>query len=412
MDKMSAKVTVKEGVQSSLAPSFMFPGVRIGYPQSVSGALVTLYKEYNRAFASLVSQNREWGSDYGYCHLGGEPVNWIVQIDMVGLSADFLTQAAELSEDEVVGILRPQIFEIENSWALYHILSHVIDRVDDLSVYSKRSRIMLDSLRKRYNMPVALLAVTDAKWADMRATEFGKLEGEALSDTEVFDLSGFDKFFGPEEFKAHVKASGGESQYLLFVRASDPIEKLKQPDLSVDQPLLSEREMRQVIKRFAITMNIDDPMWSVGDVRRINDTKRYMPQMGMALEINDEAGLRSASTELGEGRLRAKPAQGTFGCYGHVQGSVSEKDFRRKVRRGLRQRGSYLVQLEHSVPSTYNTVDGLEYGFIDRVFCGMAPDPQFIGGHREFLPMVSHEVKSGRLHGSSQTVYAEIAPST
>ena len=424
MDEISAEVVVRTDIRSSLIPSFAFPGLRILYPEVVVMALVALYEEYNRAFGPLVEANCEWGTDYQYC-LGSEgPVNFAVQIDMIGLDDEFLQKAANMPVEEICEIFRRQIFEIENSLALYHLLDRICDRDGKRSFYSRRTRAMLESLRGRFSKPIALLAVTHQKHVAMRATEFGKMEGEPLSDAEVFELSGFNKLFGPEEFREHVTTNGGVPQYLLYVRASDPVEKLKRPDIRVEHPLLEDPEMRRIIKQFAITLNVDNPAWPIGDLRRINDTKEYMPPMGMAFKIVGEAGLYSAefakylrsvgvdpeSVAKGQRALRAKPAQGTYGCYGHERGPITEGEFRRRVRYGIRQRGSYLVQPEHCAPVVLNTWDGREYAYIDRVFFGMLDSPQFLGGFREFLPADSQEAKAGRLHGNRDTIFAEIAP--
>lgn len=424
MDEINAEVVTRTDIRSSLTPSFALPDLRILYPESVVKGLMTLYEKYNRAFSPLVEANREWGKDYRYCLWEGIYINWAVQIDMVGLDEQFLRRATDMSAEECSEIFRRQIFEIENSLALYHLLDRICDRDGARSFYSRRIRALLDSLRERFGKPIALLAVTHEKHEAMRATEFGKIDGESLSDAEVLELSGFDKFFGPEEFREHVTANGADCRYLLYVRASDPVEKLKRPDTPVEHPLLGNSEMRRIIKQFAITFNVDDPAWLVGDSRRINDTKWYMPRLGMAFPIMEEAdlcsegfamylhsaGIDPESVMKGQRVLRAKPAQGTYGCYGHERGSMTKKDFLRGVRHGIRQRGPYLVQPEHYAPAVLNTVEEREYVYIDRVFFGMLNSPQFLGGFREFLPADSQEAKRGRLHGNRETVFAEIAP--
>jgi len=425
MNQINARVVTRTDIQSSLAPSFAFPDIRILYPEVIVKALAALYEEYNKAFNQLVKKNLEWKTDYCYSLQNGISVNWIVQIDMVGLDSEFLRKTADMPTENVRELFRQQIFEIENSLALYHLLDRICDhRNGKRSFYSKGIRAMLNSLRERFGKPIALLAVTRQKYEAMLATEFGKTDGETLSDAEVFDLSGFDKFFSPEEFREYTTANSRDSRYLLYVRASDPIEKLKRPDTSVEHPLLEDPEMRRIIKRFAITFNVDDPIWPIGDPRRINDTKQYLPPLGMAFEVVDEAELYSAefekylrstgiahdSIDNSQQVLRAKPAQGTYGCYGHERGLATEGSFRRKVRYGIRQRGPYLIQPEHPAPTVLNKADGREYAYIDRVFFGMLHSPQFLGGFREFLPADSQEAKAGRLHGNRDTIFAEIAP--
>lgn len=407
MDKMHAQIVTRSDIQSSLTPSYQFKGIRVKYPTAVVAALIALYEEYNRAFAPLVAANREWGADYHYSLGTDAPINWIVQIDMLGLTNQFLEAAALSNEVSVRDVLRSQIFEIENSWALYQLLGRVCDRDGEPSFYARRTRALQDSIRRRFGKPIALLAVTEQKYGAMRATEFGKSEGEPLPDAEVQELSGFDVFFGPEEFRRQLRSDHGHCRYLLYVRASDPVEKLKNPGVVVKHPLLGDAAMRQVIKCNSITFNVDDPAWAIGDPRRINDTKRYMPLMRMAHEIADEEGLGSLPFHPAR-VLRAKPVQGTYGCYGHVTGTVADAKFRKGIRRGTRDRGPYLVQPEHEAPTFLNTFDVREYAYIDRVFIGMMDGPEWLGGFRECLPSDSEEAKAGRLHGNKETVFAEI----
>lgn len=424
MDEINARMVTRTDIQSSLTPSFAFPDLQILYPEVVTNSLTALYEEYNRAFDPLIEENREWGKDYRHCLWEDVSVNWAVQVDMVGLDGEFLRRISGMSVKEAREIFRRRIFEIENSLALYHLLDRICDRDGERSFYSIRMRAMLDALRERFGKPVALLAVTRKKNEAMLATEFGKADGERLSDAQVKELSGFDKFFGPQEFREHIMANGGTSRYLLYVRASDPVEKLKRPDSPIEHPLIRNSEIRRVIKQFAITLNVDDPAWPIGDYRRINDTKWYMPRLGMAFPVTEEGDLYSAAfkayleffgvdpadVETGRRAIRFKPAQGAYGCYGHMRGSIIDTDLMRKLRGELRRRGPYLAQPEHPAPVVFNKADGREYVYIDRVFFGMLNSPQFLGGFREFLPANSQEAKMGRLHGNRDTVFAQIAP--
>lgn len=408
-------------IKSSLGPFHILPEYRTIYPNVVIRALGDLYDEYNRAFKPLVDANREWATDYQYCIPDGLPINWVVQIDMVGLPEGFLQTAMHMSMTDVREILRRRIFEIENSVAVYQLLEKFFSRDGRDSFFKMQFRSALAHLREQFGKPIALLAVTDQKYQALRESEFGKNDVEFLSDAEVEELSGFDRLFGPDEFQRHVEENGGRCQYLLYARTSDPVAKLKKPDLAVEHPLLSDPQMRRIIKAHAITFNVDSHDWPIGDVRRINDTKAYMPIMGMAFRITDSADLSSADflayletldqQEIAAEKvhLRAKPLKGTYGCYGHVRGYLTEGKFRRELRHEMRKRGDYVVQPEMPTPRLINSTDGMEYTFIDRNFFGIVDGtPQFLGGFRNLMPLDSFEAHEARIHGNGSAVYAEI----
>ncbi|MEK7083897.1 MAG: hypothetical protein AAB932_01550 [Patescibacteria group bacterium] len=401
-------------IRSSLGPFKVFPHYKITYPEVVIDALGNLYDEYNTAFAPLVVANREWKTDYTYCMPDGVPINWCVQIDMVGLPDAFLQQTAGMSEEAAREILRHEIFEIENSIAMYQLLENFFSRNGQDSFFKTRFRAVLNDLRQRFGRPIALLAVTDEKYHAMMASEFGN--GYGLSDAEILDLSGFDRFFSPGEFRRHVEGNGGECKYLLYARTSDPVSKLRNPGSLVMHPLLGNSEMRRIIKQCAITFNVDNPVWPIGDSQRINDTKEYMRPMRMAFQIATMEGLRSPEFQTylhTQGlkpalvKLRCKPAKGTYGCYGHVAG-VSI-DGKKALARGLKDWGDYVVQPEMPTPVITNATNGTAYTFIDRNFFGMVDGrPVFLGGVRTLMPMDTTEAREGRIHGNSSTVYAEI----
>lgn len=412
----------RDDIKSSMSPFHVLPDYRIQYPEVVIRALSELYMEYNRVFVSLVEANKEWDTDYQYCLQNGVPINFGVQIDMVGLPQTFLDAASTKTRFEVRDILRGQIFEIENSLAMYQLLEKISSNGHN-SFFKMRFRSILDALRRQFGKPIALLAITNQKYEAMKASEFGKKADEPLSNAEVAELSGFDRFMGPYEFQQHVEENGGRCQYILYARTSDPITKLKKPDVKVDHPLLDDPEMRRIIKANILTFNIDDPCWPINDQRRINDTKEYMPAMGMAFPITDDLDLLSSGFEKylceqgvdlevvvsGKTALRCKPNKGTYGCYGHVRGFLSDRKFRNELRRNMRQRGGYMVQLERQTPHIINKTDGKEYTFIDRNFFGIANGyPEFMGGFRNLIPVDSFEAHEARIHGNSSAVWAEI----
>jgi len=413
--RLLGDIVERRDIKSSLGPFRILPEYRTTYPNIVVEALRDLYNKYNRAFAPLVEKNREWETDYQYCSIEGAPVNWIVQIDMVGLDDDFLRRAKEMSVEEVREILRRQIFEIENSIAVYSLLEGFFSRDGQSSYFKTRFRAVLDYLRRRFGRPIALLAVTDEKYHAMKASEFGKRWDEQLNDEEVFALSGFDRFFGPSEFRQHVEENGGMCQYLLYARTSDPVRKMQYPKSLVRHPLLGESEIRRLIKENVLTFNVDAP--DMEYARRINDTKEYMPPIGMAFQIATMEDLRSPACEdflRAQGfdkpkaaLLRCKPAKGTYGCYGHVARIM--RDGSNALARGLEQWGDYVVQPEMTTPIVINETDGGAYTFIDRNFFGMVNGhSEFLGGIRNLMPAASVEASKGRIHGNTSAVYAEI----
>lgn len=418
------EIRLREDIKSTLGPFQIYPEYKTIYSRVVTQALENLYAEYNQAFRRLVVANREWNTDYQYCLASdGTPINSFVQIDMVGLPAGFLAQAQALSEEDVREALRGRIFEIENSIAMYSLLEYFFSDGTQDTLFKRQFRAGLDDIRQKYGRPIALLAVTDQKYQAMRETEFGKRDGEPLTDQEVMEYSGFDKFFSPEEFKKYLEENDDQSDYLLYVRSSDPVAKMKRPDLVIDEELLADDNLRRIIKSNALTFNIDNPNLPIGDSRRINDTKEYLGAMGMAFtvyygedltspEFNSflrSQGVDPTQVESGERILRAKPMKGTYGGYGHFRGTLGDARFRRELRDALLKRGSYVVQPELQNPTITNQDDGRSYMYIDRVFFSNdGQNYRFMGGERTLMPIDANEAKNNRVHGNSSSVYAEI----
>ena len=434
-------VLERTDVQSSIGSFHILPKYQIAYPEVVIQALGRLYAEYNQAFIPAMEKNREWNSDYKHCMHAGLPVNFAVQIDMVGLPESFLQAAESMSVEEVLEILRRRTFEIENSLAMYQLLEVCCSNGTD-SFFKKRFRPVLSKVRKRHGKKVALLAVTQQKYDAMLTSEFGKQPGEVITDDEVKVLSGFDRFFGPDSFRQYLSENDGKCGYLLYVRSSDPVSKLKDPSAEVEHPLLSDPVMRKLIKAHAVTLNVDAPR--MDHSRRINDTKEYQPRIGMAFAIDseedlftlefathlyggkayadfsgprlsktfiaylEEQGIDPQAVELGRQSLRFKPIKLAYGCYGHVTGALTDQKVRGELRRQMRQRGAYCVQPEFPTPEITN-IDGTTYAYIDRNFMAFINgQPQFIGGFRSMMPLGCHELKKGRNHGNGSTVWAEI----
>lgn len=437
------QIVLRHDIKSSLGPFKTLPKYRVRYPGSVIRALIELYHEYNSAFGQLVAQS---GDSYPRCRLdrgrGRSVIRW-VQIDMVGLPQSFLHEARSAHVDEVREALRHWIFEIESSVAMYQLLGDLFPA----SPFKARFQNTLDSLRQYHRMPVALLAVTEQKYAAMCQEEFGKRPGEAPTPEEVRKLTGFDWFFGPEGFKEHRRSGGRE--YLLFVRASDPVDVLKHPGRPFDRGLLENPEMRAHIRAYAVTPCVDDPAVREG----LNDTKSYLPLMDMGFRVDAAVDLFSADVLEGRwhrgadvpvlskafaaylrragvseeliqtGRVpcRLKPGQGTYGCYGHIRleprniaadmGRPDRRDNPRLVKQiGLR--GFYVAQPERRTPTILNLDDGMTLGHVDRVFIGTSWDrdgrAEFLGGFRSMGDVEGQEMTEGRGHGGDETIWAPI----
>lgn len=423
------EIKEKKDIQSTEGPFRMLFGYKTHYTSRVIRALGTLYREYNTHFARLVEANREWNTDYQYCQVAGAITNFAVQIDMKGLSQGFLDAAAHMSEKEILTALRSSIYEFENSLAMYQLLERSFPDEQGNSFFRQGFRATLDEVRQRFQRPIALLAVTAQKYQAMRQAEFGKALAQPLTDAEVRELSGFDTFWGPEEFRKHIEENKGICRYLLYARTSDPIAKLKDSTVIVDHPLLGDPQMRRIIKANTVTMNIDAP--GMPHERRINDTKAYMAPMNMGFGIQTESDLYTGSekVELSEGFrqhltlqgidpsevesgkvwLRMKPTYGHYGCYGHVRGPLNRSRVRSELRTNLNSRGPYVVQPEMKVMVVVDQDTGREYTVIDRNFISLINgQPYFLGGFRSLMPLDSTEAREGRNHGNSSTVWAEV----
>lgn len=435
----------RDDIPSTRAPFHAFPGYKVTYPPVVIKALGLLFMEFNRTLTPLVEANAEWDTDYGYCTVGGYHRSGWVQIDAVGLTDELLHDLAHRDLGYVVEVLRRLIYEVENSLAMYPLLRELFPD----SPFKGRFQASLEQVSARHGMPVALLAVTQEKYADMMRTEFGREPGDPLSDAEVQRLTGFDTFFGPERFADYVASRNGGCGHLLYVRSSPPPEELKRPNKKVAQPLLGDPEMRRLIRQFSLTPNIDLP--GAPSSKSINDTKLYMGPMGMAFHVSNFAELVADGLERhlassgtiedfaekygtpfspnfaqflrdhgveesyilsGVAPLHAKPGGEAFGCFGHCGGVISDRGFRDDLRNGLKRRAvPYVVQPHFPPALLVENKHGRRFLFGDRLFLYHGPDdaqPEFLGGFRCMTPEDSEEGKKGHIHGGKDTRWGSI----
>lgn len=405
-------VRTEHEIASDIERFFVLEG-QVKYPLSVQSALIDLYKEYNNAFLELVNANKEFTSDYQYALTGPDntPINFAVQIDMVGLPEGFLDTLQDRNPADIREFLRGRIFEIENSLAMTPLLSQIGEVANGSSYFRNNWNTLISSVKARHGKRIAQLAVTDEKFKLMSEAELGSQD---FDNERVLSETGFDTFMGPRHLLEELSSS---DDYLYFVRASSPVNTLKNPSESVTT-ILSNPEIRQYIKARSLTFNIDNPD-SDGPI--INDTKGYQVPMGMAYYIESPSDLQepafaeflaSRGVDLGSNpKLRGKPAAGVYGCYGHVRGNAhSIKKWGRPLEREMQVRGAYVIQPELPQSSFVNTASGQTYDYIHRIFLG-TPDGvnyQFLGGFQNCIPSENMEARKGRIHGNHQAVWREI----
>lgn len=432
-------------IKSDKIPPEGFPcfiSYNFKYPSIIIEALADLYYEYNEVFKQLIEKNKEWSTDYQYClQENWNPFSLCVQIDMVALPPNFLSicENWSYSKEVIKEVLRKHIFEIENSIAMYQLLENIFSYNGEETYFNTIFRKTLDTIKKKTWKKIYLLAVTQEKYKAMLKSEFGKSDWENITSEEVNKLSWFDWIIWPDEFRKIVEEDW-DFPYLLYVRSSEPVEKLRNPDIRIENPLLDDKNYRKIIKANSLTMNIDRTDSSQDE--RINDTKEYMFSMSMAYEclsMNDiysqeyieakdktifewnklstkfeefikKIWVNPDDIKSGKIKLRAKPTKGAYGCYWHVSWDINKKEFRQQLGRNLRKRWQYTIQCEMNNLLMTNKIDGAQYQVIHRNFFTTDGNKKisFAWGFASFLPIHSKEAKSWRNHGSQQTIYAPI----
>lgn len=441
------RLAIRTDIPSSIPEFRWYPECQIRYPESVVRALSLIYQEYNNAFSQLVEENRKWSSDYQYAtnpNIGA--INYFVQIDMAGLTPEFLEWAKSAPPEELIPELKARIFEIENSLAMYNFMRGIFQRGEEPSYFRERFDGALEDLRRRFNRPVALLAVTNLKYLHMLATEFGveeairlveKIKKGEISEEQaseiasqitpsselVMERSGFDMFFGPDQFINYLRETGG-CGCLLYTRTSLPVAALRKPELrrQLRIPLLEDSRIREIIKANAIMFNIDNPERyresPINPHGIINDTKAYMVPMGLAFlsTSSDQLNTDDFYKWLGERHpnpqealIHGKPLVLSYGAYGHVKGP-NNRNFRNELQKNIFQRGPYVIQPEIMTPVVVNETDGQAYHFIDRNFfyCDPGGNFCFLGGLRNLMPTNIFEREKLKVHGNQKAVWVEI----
>ncbi|MEM1312185.1 MAG: hypothetical protein AAGF07_01840 [Patescibacteria group bacterium] len=251
------------------------------YPTVVTEVLKEIYAEYRKSFIPLIEKNKEWDTDYQYCiDKDGTPIIYGVQMDMQPLLEGFLEKCSnnDLTKDQIKQIIKNSIFEIEGSMAMTPLLEVLFRENGEETQFKFAIRSMIESVRNVHKRPVIMLAVTKEKKEAILASEFG-IENEDPQPEKIRIDSGYDNVWGPEEFENFVNNNGEKDVPLFYVRSSDPVAKLKNPELKVET-LLDNDEYRKIIKAHALTLNINNPK-NVNENSKINDTKEYMEKTNL-----------------------------------------------------------------------------------------------------------------------------------
>lgn len=430
----------------------------IVYPREVVEALRIILNEYTESFDQVV-RLRQGSGVYQPANFDGQYNNFGYQIDMIGLSLEEMEKFQRLDPQEIAKILRGRIFEIENSLAMYNLMSGIFSVSEDYShksFFGTNLDSAISAWEEFYGKPLVLGTVTEGKFSAMLLSEFGLENPSSLTSQLVRERSGFSGFVGPEELKRLIE-SGKINNVLLYMRTSYPTSFLKKPDKRVEIPLLEDESLIKALRERAITFNVDDNKEVMGifenmpNIRFIydpnlgilfefngetyspsilNDTKEPLIRMGLVYPLTspdelltqeeyiDDRGKKrirvilnqEITNNLGTTQLRAKPAWLHYGGYGHVGGDFSKDDeLRHELRRQMKKRGMYVLQPELS-PYQFNH-NNILYSAIHRVF--FAYDPQkreyrFVGGLFNALPINSVEAQKGRIHGNGQAVWGQI----
>jgi len=437
----SLSLGVPETITSipSLTPDGLHPmefrrfSKEIILPPSMVEGLRIILNEYTQSFDTVV-KNRQGTEGYGYAKTpNGNYVNFGFQIDMAGLPTSLLTKLSSLSPEEVANQLRPLIFEIENSLAMYNLMRGFTssqEQYSPLNFFGINFDTAIKAWEEYTGLPLALGAVTEEKFRDMMLLELGITNPREVTPELVRKRSGFANFFSPQQLK-QLALSKRIEEYLLYMRTSYPRSILRKPNPNIQVSLLENTEIREAIRRQTITFNVDDqsrvrvllenlPNINIGfDENRmfdfithegrkfnpgiINDTKEPMVRIGLAYPVpNSEALLQGIQVRNERGRLqkgwklnqgfanylrgtellpeettvRAKPLWLSYGGYGHIRGTpLNDKDFRHTLRKGLKQRGPYCAQPEIPPHIFYNADDGHLYASIfSNIFLLMIQD--------------------------------------
>lgn len=400
-------------IPSKLGPFMVKNHYCVDMPVNVTKALLEITREYNTAFSRVVEQNLEIPDAYQYAFdkETSEYINLVFQIDMRALPIDFLITLDNYEIPVIKEVLKRSVFEFEDSLAMLNLLRMQFE-TNGVSHFKDGLDRTFNSLRSTHCKGLALLATTQEKLDSILACELGVEHLSEVNDQTVRQVLGYDKLIGPEEY-LKMLTTNSANDYLLYVRSSSPVANLRDPKIEVLPTILDDKSIRHEILRNCVTLNLGV----------LNDTKIAMLNMGLGVEISsenlnqvlDNREINQLCAEYGlnleDPRLRLKPRDGVFGCYGHHTMNISDLaggKRRRKLNKDLNQRGEYVVQPE--LPSTQISSNGETLNAIHRNFVGYNMQNHQYEAIEGVLAMMPANPKARitTVHGSSSSSYSPV----
>ncbi len=415
-------------------------GLKKEYPENVKIALGDIYNEYIEEYQRLVKLS--WNSYPKSLNKRWKIIIPFIQIDMVYLPESFLEAIKNCNPWFIKEVIKPFIFEIESSVAYYELLSKIWTRIwiknsDNQWWFANWFHELLDNIRSNTWKKISLLVTSKSKYKSIKEFEFWIAASDILNDADVREKSGFDSIIWPDEFINYFRRKVSDT--LFYVRSSTDASELKSWSMEGTDNLIDNEEYRTFIRSYSITTNIDEP----GSAFPINDTKKYMKNMGLwflfdSIEsiISEEAidyikqwkdfskftgrfytkelekylfaiWVDESMIKKGEITFRCKPVEWSYGAYGHVRLKIQDAKSRRKLRDSMIWKWQYILQVEHLAPLLVNTSNGKEYRWIDRIFMSMDRDGRikFMQWFTNIIPADNDEAKKNNIHWSRFTEY-------
>lgn len=398
---------------------------KIVLPKSLNEAYALLCEEHDQAMMQIVEGHKEWETDYQFA-----PKSLAFQVDGLAYPPQFLQYASGIEPEVLADFLKARVYEIHNNISWYDLNGRLWPDGTTNATWHQT----LDELRQRVGKKVALLATTEAKLKKLFFQELGGVRKNYFpSDEEIRSITGFDAFMGPVELFEHFKKySGNDSDYVFYGRCSRPTYWLEDPTISIDEPFLSDPQLRRYVRKYAITHNFDNPNHTLFDPRVITDTKaalcligsgyvatkpddiysqeflkfleekKIIPEkticnddqlseekrkkLGKYLEkflfdyprvsifspkfvmYLDSVGVDPNSVANGVQRVRAKPLRRHYGAWGHTRSTITGANFVSRLMDEEQIRGPFLLQPEFKNFEVIDKNTGIHYLVIDRIF--------------------------------------------
>lgn len=460
--------TVDIGPTTPLTP--FYPGdrppsalreYRIHYPPSLVEAYRIACNTYDQAFMNVVQSHKDWDSDYQY-----GPSTFAYQVDGPAYPDEFLALAASVSPDVLAEFVIARAFEFENNIAAYGLNN----RLWPDGTTNQTWHTAIDYLRQKTGKKIAVLAGTEQKLDEMLKSELAIDRDHIPPEDIVRNMTGFDRFMGPNDLQTHFLEHGGQnSKYLYYGRTSEPKSWLKSPNGQLYDGFLGDPDVLRYIRAYAITHNFDNTALPANSPKVITDTKEPLTAIGAAypfthisdiyshefIEHLKHQGInisaiaegklspaqrnklgvitqqfphdqllspafiehlisRGADPELiatGNQNVRAKPLKLHYGVYGHVVGKANRSSFLNELILQTLVRGQYVIQPELKNLTIVN-INNPEEAFIaiDRVFFVRGPHGELVPMEscRSLMPLNSEDGKKNSVHEGPNTRCARI----